>query len=70
MVSPNRHNAFHLYESNLSGINHQEINLFGDVAYSINSDKRLGTKALKLLIMSYMDESSLLFSAVSITSVS
>lgn len=44
MVCPNRYNALHLYESNLNGINHQEINLFGDVAYPVNSDKRLGKK--------------------------
>lgn len=45
MVSPSGRNAFHLYASIFSGITHQEISRFGVVAYSINSERRLDTKA-------------------------
>lgn len=50
MVFPSGHAAFCLYENIFSGINHQEIFHVGVVPYSINSERQLDTKALKMLI--------------------
>lgn len=46
MVFPSGHAAFHLCENIFSGINHQEIFHVGVVAYSMNSERQLNTKAL------------------------
>lgn len=59
MVFPSGHAAFHLCENIFSGINHQEIFHVGVVAYSMNSERQLNTKALKMLItaqITYVDQ--------------